>query len=79
MASKLMFIRLSRAAEAIERVRVMLASRVSHDQIERALAREFGFEPLAPCEGEAHSNPHIDHCGACAPRWGFMGATIRVM
>lgn len=22
------------------------------------------------CDGEAHSNPHIDNCGACAPLWG---------
>jgi hypothetical protein len=25
---------------------------------------------LVPCTGEAHSNPHIDHCMLCAPRWG---------
>jgi len=25
---------------------------------------------LVPCPGEAHSNPHIDHCGTCMPRWG---------
>jgi hypothetical protein len=25
---------------------------------------------LVPCPGEAHSNPWIDHCGHCAPRWG---------
>lgn len=25
---------------------------------------------MVPCGGEAHSNPHIDHCGCCAPRWG---------
>jgi hypothetical protein len=22
------------------------------------------------CNGEAHSNPHIDHCGVCMPFWG---------
>jgi hypothetical protein len=22
------------------------------------------------CEGEAHANPHIDHCMMCAPWWG---------
>jgi len=22
------------------------------------------------CSGEAHSNPHIDNCNICAPRWG---------
>ena len=24
------------------------------------------------CAGEAHSNPHIDNCGRCAPLWGVM-------
>lgn len=27
---------------------------------------------LVPCTGEAHSNPHIDNCMLCAPRWGQM-------
>jgi hypothetical protein len=22
------------------------------------------------CNGEAHTNPHIDHCPVCAPHWG---------
>lgn len=22
------------------------------------------------CNGEAHSNPYIDHCGVCMPHWG---------
>ena len=22
------------------------------------------------CNGDAHSNPHIDHCGVCMPHWG---------
>jgi hypothetical protein len=25
---------------------------------------------LVPCPGEAHSNPHIDNCMLCMPRWG---------
>lgn len=24
------------------------------------------------CDGEAHSNPHIDNCGVCAPMWGWI-------
>lgn len=24
------------------------------------------------CTGEAHSNPHIDHCMVCLPRWGVV-------
>ena len=27
---------------------------------------------LEKCTGEAHSNPWIDHCGVCAPRWGLV-------
>lgn len=25
-----------------------------------------------PCEGEAHSNPFIDSCAQCMPRWGVV-------
>lgn len=25
---------------------------------------------IVKCEGEAHSNPHIDYCGRCMPLWG---------
>lgn len=25
---------------------------------------------LVPCPGSAHSNPYIDHCMLCMPRWG---------
>lgn len=27
---------------------------------------------VEPCTGEAHSNAFIDHCGCCAPRWGWI-------
>lgn len=27
---------------------------------------------LVPCPGSAHSNPHVDNCGQCAPRWGWI-------
>ena len=32
-----------------------------------------GLKPLEPCGGEAHSNPFIDNCMRCAPRWGWVG------
>lgn len=32
-----------------------------------AVARGF----LVKCDGEAHSNPMIDNCMGCAPRWGW--------
>lgn len=33
-------------------------------------AKEAGM--LVPCHGEAHSNPFIDNCGVCAPRWEWV-------
>ena len=27
---------------------------------------------LVPCPGEAHSNPFIDNCSLCMPRWGWV-------
>lgn len=27
---------------------------------------------LVECDGEAHSNPFIDNCATCAPRWGWI-------
>lgn len=35
------------------------------------------IEPLEACNGEAHSNAYIDHCGRCAP-WGFVGKHVKV-
>lgn len=32
---------------------------------------------LVACPGEAHSNPHIDNCGICAPRWGKVEIPLR--
>lgn len=35
---------------------------------------EAGYRALGfvPCPGEAHSNPNIDHCHTCKPRWGWV-------
>lgn len=37
------------------------------------LLERAGLKPLEPCGGEAHSNPFIDNCMRCAPRWGWLG------
>jgi hypothetical protein len=50
--------------------------------IVRALAADIEraqLTKLAPCRGEAHSNPHIDNCLTCAPRWGFVGPKVKVI
>ena len=28
------------------------------------------------CNGEAHSNPYIDHCGVCMPYWGTFPVAV---
>ncbi len=30
-----------------------------------------------PCKGEAHTNPHIDHCPLCAPFWGHNPVSVQ--
>ena len=37
-----------------------------------------GVPPLVPCDGEAHSNPYIDNCHRCMPRWGLVGESVVV-
>ena len=32
---------------------------------------------MVPCTGAAHSNPHIDNCGMCAPHWGEVEIPVR--
>ena len=32
---------------------------------------------LVPCPGDAHSNPNIDNCGQCMPRWGEVVVPVR--
>ena len=44
----------------------------------RKILREQGIEPLTPCKGEAHGNPHVDHCGSCMPRGEWVGAPVRI-
>lgn len=27
---------------------------------------------------DAHSNPHVDNCSICAPRWGVVGDRVKI-
>lgn len=45
-------------------------------RIKNALVRA-GIAPFEKCDGEAHNNPHQDHC-SCLPRWGVIGPEIVV-
>lgn len=69
-------------AEAlIDRIRVALARGESPEltikAIERALS-DHGLDPFEKCDGQAHRNPFIDNCWACAPRWGVIGEREKV-
>jgi hypothetical protein len=72
-------INIHQATDIIETVRRSLAERVSAEDIEKDLQQRFGISPIRKCEGEAHSNPFIDNCGVCMPRWGWAGMRVKVM
>lgn len=42
------------------------------------LVNRYGIQVPHPCGGEAHSNPHVDHCGVCSPNWGTVQTPVRV-
>lgn len=67
----------SEAAKLIDRIREIAAKPTADIALIRAL-QEADVEPLEPCQGEAHSNPFIDNCHRCAPRWGFVGKAVKV-
>lgn len=70
----------SEAATFIETVRRILAEDEGADvavALRHAVA-DLHIEPLQPCKGEAHRNAYIDNCMSCAPRWGWVGAVVKV-
>jgi len=44
----------------------------------RTILASAGLSVPRVCNGEAHSNPHVDHCGVCMPNWGWVSETIKV-
>lgn len=70
----------SQAARLIDELREM-AARTDRTYTATELGdwlAQHGIAPLEVCTGEAHSNPFIDNCMVCAPRWGFVGKAIKV-
>jgi hypothetical protein len=76
------------AAKLLEQIREAMLSAQPDDnwttsplafraRIERAF-EAYGVAPLERCNGEAHSNPHIDNCGVCMPRWGVIGPAVKI-
>lgn len=80
MATKLPEVAIKRgdAARLIEEVRRMLLDGAAAVDVARTIEEKFAIPPLTKCTGEAHSNPHIDNCGTCAPRWGAVGPRVVV-
>lgn len=39
---------------------------------------QLGIKLPKQCNGEAHSNPHIDNCSVCMPNWGVVYDAIKV-
>lgn len=71
-------LRRDEAENMIESIRKMLADGASAAQVESMLRTVYRIDPLQKCTGEAHSNPYVDNCGACAPRWGQTGSFVTV-
>lgn len=77
----------TRAAELIEDLRTLRAQATEYGasfawetQIVDLL-RRYGIEPLTRCDGAAHDpsvGGMIDNCARCAPRWGWIGAPVKV-
>ena len=44
----------------------------------QVIFKAYGLTIPRPCTGEAHSNPYIDNCGVCMPRWGWVGGETKV-
>ena len=53
---------------------VWLGSRVPCQACDGVGRKLFAGYVWVPCNGEAHSNPHIDHCMVCLPLWGRVPA-----
>lgn len=47
------------------------AAKRAHKDALRSFSHNSRWYRLVDCEGEAHSNAHIDNCGLCAPFWGY--------
>lgn len=68
-----------KAEDMIDSIRTWLACGIPNATIEKLLSRDFGVEPLSPCDGHAHADgPIDDYCAVCAPRWGATGKRVVV-
>lgn len=79
----------TQATQLFERIRTIVAG--GNDQTAEQIRLLLAAQPyefskgnipaipnFEPCGGEAHSNPFIDNCMRCAPRWGWVGPSVRI-
>jgi len=66
-----------KVSKEIEELDIALSAQRRLETI-RELTERARLTPLQPCTGEAHSNPHIDNCSVCMPRWGYTGPTVKI-
>lgn len=71
-----MKIKRSDAANLIEELRTLAANK-GDERLVRLL-KAANIPPLTACDGEAHTNGYIDHCGSCMPRWGWCGEPVKI-
>lgn len=75
----------SAAANFIEHVAQILGEAAEGKMPEARALREIenhlaaiDVKPSRKCNGEAHGNPHVDHCGVCMPRWGWISDSVKI-
>lgn len=87
--AKVVSLKRALAASFIDEVREIIASaeeQGSEEYVYENLCdamKKLKLPALKPCTGAAHDPEddgcgNIDNCNLCAPRWGFMGAKVKV-
>lgn len=66
-----LYLLFTRAGEKSEQNRIMAETL-------KSIFDEHGIAPPEPCNGDAHSNAFIDHCGVCMPHWGKIYRNVKV-
>lgn len=72
-------IKRSDAGRLIEAIAVWAAAK--DEQRIMSILKEHGIEAPVECNGEAHDpevGGQIDHCGLCAPHWGWKFRSVKV-
>ncbi len=69
---------LEKRSSSLLNVDTRLADPLDAVRAEQDLLTEIFKLVFQECTGEAHGNPHIDHCMVCMPRWGKVVVSDKV-